>query len=441
MDYPPGIAVPPQSFYKRSYRLEPGGTVPFDPNLVNVIEAKALIDGTGAKPMENAVVITHGSKIVAVGQQGQVSLPEGPKVQRYSFPSGYMLPGLIDSHSHLMFGVSGIRYEQAIDNDSDETMLLRAAKNARMHLNVGVTTLRDNGARNKITFNLREGARRGYVTAPRLLLCGRPVTISGGHFYWCNQEADGVEGVRAAVRDLVRDGADHIKIMASGGGTAITDLRRPSYTVEELSAIVNEAHNMGKPTTAHCLATGSIVNALDAGVDMLEHVGFVEPDGSYKFDPKVAERIALSGTYVSPTVQTGYRGMEALLNKKEQVGLSPAESESLEWAKGKCDSQMEFLGRLWTDWQIPIVSGTDAVAAFGDYCIGLEIMSQAGMSNVDVIKSSTSLNAKALGVGHLVGSVEVGKDADLIVVDNDPIQDIKALRTMTMVMRLGERVV
>ena len=202
-------------------------------------------------------------------------------------------------------------------------MLLRAAMNAMIHLKAGVTTLRENGARNKVTFNLREGAHRGYVTAPRLLLCGRPVTVTGGHFYWCNQQADGIEGVRAAVRELVKDGADHIKIMASGGGTAITDLRRPSYTVEELRAIVDEAHNMGKPTTAHCLATGSIVNALDAGVDMIEHAGFIEPDGSYRFDPRIAERIAEQGTYVSPTVQTGYRGMEALLNKQEREGLTP----------------------------------------------------------------------------------------------------------------------
>ncbi len=441
MDYPPGIAVPPRSFYRGVDRLEPGGTVPFNPNAVNVIKAKVLIDGTGAKPLENAVVVTRGSKIVAVERQGQVALPEGPHVQTLDFPDGYLLPGLIDSHTHLMFGVPGASYEEIIEGDSDEIMLLRAARNALTHLKSGVTTLRENGARDKVTFNLREGAQRGYVTAPRLLLCGRPVTISGGHFYWCNQEADGVEGVRAAVRELVRDGADHIKIMASGGGTAITDLRRPSYTVEELKAIVDEAHNMGKPTTAHCLATGSIVNALEAGVDMIEHAGFIEPDGSYKFHPEIAERIAKEGTYISPTVQTGYRGMEALLAKQGQGPLPPEDQQRLDWAKGKCESQLEFLGRLWKEWRIPIVSGTDAIASFGDYCIGLELMSQAGMSNMEVIKSSTNLNAKALGVGHLVGTVEPGRDADLIVVDEDPLRDIKALRKMTMVMRVGERIV
>ena len=439
-DYPPGIAVPPQSFYKGLERLEPGGSVPFDPDRINVIEAKALIDGTGAPAIDRPVVITKGRSITVVDRQNQIALPEGPNVNHYSFPDGYLLPGLIDSHTHLMFGVAGSSYEDVIENDTDEVMLLRAAMNAMIHLKAGVTTLRENGARNKVTFNLREGAHRGYVTAPRLLLCGRPVTVTGGHFYWCNQQADGVEGVRAAVRELVKDGADHIKIMASGGGTAITDLRRPSYTVEELRAIVDEAHNMGKPTTAHCLATGSIVNALDAGVDMIEHAGFIEPDGSYRFDPRVAERIANQGTYISPTVQTGYRGMEALLNKQEQEGLTPIEEERLEWAKGKCESQMEFLGKLWTDWQIPIVSGTDAIAAFGDYCIGLEIMAEAGMSNTEVIRSSTSLNAQGIGVGDYVGSVEVGKDADLIVVDKNPLEDIAALRTMTMVMRLGKRI-
>ena len=440
-DYPPGIAVPPQSFYKGLERLEPGGSVPFDPDRVNVIEAKALIDGTGSRAIDHPVVVTKGNRITIVDRQG-TNCPAG-RAQRPSLQLSRRLPAPRPDRLPHPPDVRRSRFQlrgRYRDRDTDEIMLLRAAKNAMIHLKAGVTTLRENGARNKVTFNLREGAQRGYVTAPRLLLCGRPVTVTGGHFYWCNQQADGVEGVRAAVRELVKDGADHIKIMASGGGTAITDLRRPSYTVEELRAIVEEAHNMGKPTTAHCLATGSIVNALEAGVDMIEHAGFIEPDGSYKFDPHVAERIAKQGTYISPTVQTGFRGMQALLDKEEREGLTPEESQRLDWAKGKCESQMEFLGRLWKDWQIPIVSGTDAISAFGDYCIGLEIMAEAGMSSMEVIRSSTSLNAHALGVGHLVGAVEVGKDADLIVVDKNPLEDVKALRSMTMVMRRGERI-
>ena len=411
--------------------------------MVTAIKAKAVIDGTGAKPLENAVVIVEGSTIKAVEQQGQVSIPEGPNVQTLDFPNGYLLPGLLDSHTHLMFGVQSLNYEEVIERDSDEIMLLRAAKNALTHLKCGVTTLRDNGARNCITFNLREGAQRGYITAPRLLLCGRPVTVTGGHFYWCNQEADGVEEVRAAVRQLVKEGADHIKIMASGGGTAITDTRRPYYTVEELKAAVVEAHNLGKPTTAHCLATQSIANALDAGVDMIEHCWFVEPDGSYRFHPEIAERIAAQGTYVSPTPQPLYREYEALLEKERQGTLAPGESfygYTLDILKASCETRVKFIGRMHKEWGIKVISGTDAIQTFGDYCLGLELMSQAGMSNMDVIKASTSVSAKAMGVGHLVGTVEPGKEADLIVVDQDPLKDIKALRTMVMVMRAGERI-
>ena len=153
-----------------------------------------------------------------------------------------------------MFGTVGEHgyrdgpYEAVIERDTDEIMLLRAAHNTHVHLSAGVTTLRDCGARNRITFDLREGARQGLVTAPRLLLSGRPVTITGGHFFWCNGEADGEDGVRDAVRQLVKEGSDFIKIMASGGGTAITDNRKHSYGVGELRAIVEEAHVHGKLT-------------------------------------------------------------------------------------------------------------------------------------------------------------------------------------------------
>ena len=408
---------------------------------VTVIKAKAVIDGTGGKPLENVAVVVVGSTIRAVEGQGQAKLPEGPHVRALDFPDGYILPGLIDSHIHLSFGVYGCSHEELMNRDSDQMMLLRAAQNALTHLKSGVTTVRENGARNRVMFDLREAARRGYVTTPRLYLCGRPVTITGGHFHWCNQEADGVDGVRAAVRELIKDGADHIKIMASGGATTITDNRRPSYSVEELRAIVEEAHRFGKLTTAHCLATQSLTNALDAGLDMIEHAGFRELDGSYRFDNDIAERISEQGVYVCPTVQTGFRQREALLARELERPLTAAEQGRLDGLKAKCESQLEFLGRMWNDFDISIVTGTDAVEILGDYCLGLELMAQAGMSNMDIIRASTSVAAQAMDLAHLIGTLEPGKEADLIVVDQDPLQDIRALRSMRMVMRGGQQIV
>ena len=413
-----------------------------------VITAKTLIDGTGGPPLERPIVVVEDGKIMTVGRQGEVQPPHRADVRELAFPEGHLLPGLIDVHTHLMFGTVGQHgyregpYETVIERDTDEIMLLRAAHNTHVHLSAGVTTLRDCGARNRITFDLREGARQGLVTAPRLLLSGRPVTVTGGHFFWCNGEADGEDGVRDAVRQLVKEGPDFIKIMASGGGTAITDNRKHSYGVSELRAIVEEAHVHGKLTTAHCLATQSMINALDAGVvDMMEHVGFIESDGSYVFRPEVAERIAQQEMYVSPTVQTGYRGREALLEQSRNSQLSPMEKLHLEALQAKCESQLEFLGRLWSEWDVKIAAGTDAIQTFSDYCLGLELQSQAGMSNMEVIKSATSGAAKAIGMDSQIGAVAAGKAADLIVVEQDPLEEISALRNMTMVMREGRVIV
>lgn len=407
-------------------------------NPQTVIRAKALIDGTGAPPVRNAAVVVEGSRIAAAGPEEAVEAPRGPDVRELDFPEGYLLPGLIDAHTHLMFGAGEATYEEVIERDSDEIMLLRAARNAHIHLHAGVTTLRDCGARNRVTFDLRKGVDQGLSLAPRLLLSGRPVTVTKGHFWWCNGEAEGVKGVRKAVRELVRDGADFIKIMASGGGTAGTDNRRPSFSVEELWAIVDEAHNQGVPTTAHCIATQSIVNALDAGVDSIEHATFIEPDGSYRFNPGIAERIASQGVRISPTVQTGYRRREKLLAMREEGhALTPEDKIRLDDLQIKCERQVEFLGRLWSEWGVTIVAGTDAISSFGDYCLGLELQVEAGMSTAEVIRSATGVAAQAVGLDHLVGTVEPGKEADLIVVDQDPLTDIRALRSMRMVMQRG----
>jgi imidazolonepropionase-like amidohydrolase len=396
------------------------------------------------------VVVVEGAKITAVGRRGEVREPEGPQVRVLEFPDGYLLPGLLDVHTHLMFSGTDASEGDEIAWSSDEIMLMQAARNAATHLRAGVTTLRDNGARNRITFNLRAAAQLGLAETPRLLLCGRPITITGGHFWWCNEEADGVDAVRRSVRRLCKEGADHIKIMASGGGTSHLSNYDLAYSTEELAAIVAEAHNLERLTTAHATATESMRRALEAQVDMMEHAYFGEPDESYAFDPRIADRIAKQGMYVSPTVQTGYRARQILVERAERQPLTPPEKQRLDKLDRKYEAQVSTLNRYWKEWRIPIVFGTDAPGhgydagrAFGRYVIGLELklMAEAGMEPMEIIKAATSISATAVGLGHLIGTVAVGKEADLIVVSRDPLQNILALLDVVMVMKGGERVV
>src|SRR5712692_6467422 len=232
------------------------------------------------------------------------------------FHESTILPGIVDAHAHLTLAADRRTYEQ-MALDPDEMMALVCVSNLQRHLATGVTTLRDNGGRNRVTFIVREAIDRGYFIGPRLLLSGRPVTHSYGHFYWCNGVADGADAIRAAVRQLVAEGADHIKIMASGGATAGNIPYYPSYTAEELRVAVDTAHALGRLTTAHCRARESMLNAVDAGLDCIEHAEFLVPgeiveygegvasSGIMRYDATVADRLLQAGTFVSFALQAG----------------------------------------------------------------------------------------------------------------------------------------
>lgn len=401
---------------------------------MQIYAADRLIDGSGAEPMQNVEVWVDNGKIQQVIPQGSAARP--PDATVYARPGATLLPGLIDVHVHLMFGSSGRTYEDVIAHDSDELMVIRGVRNAYLHLRAGVTTMRDMGARNSTTFSLRQAATAGLFLSPRLQVCGRPLTITGGHFWWCNQEADGVAGVRAGVRQLMKDGADFLKIMASGGGTVGTDSTRASYTVAELEAALDEAHQHGKKAAAHCLSADSVARCAQVGIDQIEHFNFLHPDGSRIFDDAVAETILEKGIVLSPTIQTGYRGIERLQNKMADAGLSPQEEKQLEAGLYKLETKLDFIGRFYR-MGAPIVAGTDAIAEFGDYAIGLELLHRAGISNMDVVRAATSLAADALGMGDKVGTVQAGYLADLVYLDGDPLEDIKAFERVLAVVLNG----
>src|SRR5205085_1267644 len=233
---------------------------------------------------------------------------------------------------HISLAGDGRTYEQMF-LDPDELMTVIGLHTMRVHLKSGVTTLRDNGARNRVTFVVREAILRGYVQGPRLLLSGRPITHSGGHFHFCNEVADSAEEVRRSVRRLVAEGADHIKIMASGGATAGNLPFRASYGVEELRAAVETAHHLGRLTTAHCRARDSMERALEAGLDRMEHAEFlvppeevtlgsgVTPTGLMRYDERLAERMLQRGLFVSFTFQAG--GYDTLVELRREREAGP----------------------------------------------------------------------------------------------------------------------
>jgi len=418
-----------------------------------------LFQANGEPPIADGMLEIDGSRITKVGTSAdfahEIATTPGAKVELYEGATA--LPGLVDAHCHITLSGDSRPYEDQA-RDPDEMLTLIAVRNMELHLSRGVTTLRDNGARNRTGFVVREAIRRGYISGPRLLLSGRPVTHSGGHFHWCNGVADGEEAIRAAVRLLVSEGADHIKLMASGGGTGGNIPYLPSYNARELKVAVETAHALERPTTAHCRATSSMVNAMDAGLDCIEHGEFLIPApmkdygsgvaaaGVMQYDPAVAARLIESGTYLSYTIQAG--GYDTLLRLRRQTmegarldGSQQAQATMLaEFFEGK----QAILAALVQDGILPrLVISSDAGpfdVAFGTLQYGLELAVQAGLSPTDAIVAATRTAAEACSVAADIGTLDVGKEADILIVSGDPTKDVTALRNVVAVYMGGSRV-
>jgi imidazolonepropionase-like amidohydrolase len=407
-----------------------------------ILQAPRLFDAAGNFHQDGASLWIAGERILAVYGHEAPETPPNVPVLHYS--DATILPGLIDSHVHLMYGtgdrMSGPRsYQDVNEADSDALMLLRAVRNGYMHLlKSGVTSMRDAGARRRITFDLKEGISAGLFRGfPTVHASGRSITITGGHFYFCGEEADGPEECRKAVRRMVKEGADFIKVMGSGGGTYITDNRRASYTVEELRALVDESHRHGKSTTIHVIATQSIVNALDAGFDCLEHYEFIDLDDTRRYYPPILQRMVDSGVWLSPTIQTGYRKMEQLRALQEERPLTPAEAEALRYFEWKQTGQLYATGKLYEMGARRFLMGTDAIQEFGDYALGVVLMAKAGLSNEDALLAATANCAEAMGIAHEVGTLSPQKMADVTIVQGNPLENITALENVLQVVKAG----
>jgi hypothetical protein len=269
--------------------------------------------------------------------------------------------------------------------------------------------------------------------------------------------ADGVDAIRATVRQLVAEGADHIKIMASGGATAGNIPYYASYGIDELRAAVETAHGLGRLTTAHCRAKQSMINALDAGLDCVEHGEFLIPgqvveygggissSGIMEYDARVAERFYRQGTYISYTFQAGgYDTLVELRAKSAHERLTADEVTRKDALESYYDMKLDIFSRLLGDRMHPLlVVSSDAGpfdCEFGRMHYGMELAVLAGMSPLQAIEASTSIAARACGVADLTGALEPGKEADLLVVHGNPLTDIRCMADVAAVYKGGLKV-
>jgi imidazolonepropionase-like amidohydrolase len=407
-----------------------------------LLRAAQLVDGRGGPPVRDAAVLVEGQTIRAVGPAGEVRAPDGAPVAVHDYGDATLLPGLIDAHTHLN-GFGDGRVGDELATLPDEILLLQAARNARVHLEAGVTTLRDCGTKGTTGFRLRQAVAMGVTPAPRLVLSGRPITITGGHLWYFGGEADGVDDVRRAVRQLIKEGADFIKLVATGGSTRTSSPTRPALNADEVQAIVDEAHKFGKPTAAHSSSIGGVLHAVEAGVDTIVHCLFTEPDGSSRFRPDVAEKIASSGRWVDFTLaQSGMR--LRMLQERAAAGGPPSAAERLEMEQLKRarETRQDHFRRL-LELGVKMVSGSDSSWAWypmGHFAEEVIEHAEWGMGAGGAIVSATADAARCLQIDGLTGTVEGGKAADLLVVDGDPLHDIQALRRVRDVFLGGQRV-
>ncbi|MSS73851.1 MAG: amidohydrolase family protein [Candidatus Latescibacteria bacterium] len=410
-----------------------------------LILAGRLADGLGGASRADQAVLVEAGRIRAVGSREAMRRQVAPEVEVVDLGAACLAPGLIDSHTHLSLAGDGRPYTEMFA-ETDEMMVLTGALNLRRHLAAGITTIREHGARNRVGFTLKEGLARGYIPGPRMQVSGRPITCTGGHFHMCNEIADGEEEIRRSVRRLVHEGADYIKIMASGGGTAGTIPGRASYETAELRAAVHEARAFGRLTAAHCRARESMLRAVEAGIDLMEHAEFLDPDDQLRFDPKIAEMMAASGIWISPTLQawTRYPRIVELRTRRDAEILSPDESTELETLEARAELRLDVMRRM-LDYGVRdrVVPGTDsgvASLAFGHLDYDLQLLVRAGFTPGEALVSATRLSAEAIGMGSEIGTVAPGKAADLVAFDGDPTVDVGAFSRVVAVFQAGQRV-
>lgn len=406
--------------------------------MTTLIRADRLIDGTGAPPVADPILVVEDGKIASV-HSGKV--PEGAvkgEAETIDMSGCTILPGLIDIHVHLNLPGDGSLLEEAM-REPEGVIIATSTLAVGKALAAGITTVRDVGALGTTSIAVRRALQLGHGEGARVVACGQPITITGGHTWYFGGEADGEDGLRRKVREMVKIGAEFIKVMASGGGTVGTQSWNPSYTPRELAVLVEEAHRADRKITAHCLCAQSILDVIEAGFDQIEHAGFItDGKGNQSYDPAVAEKLAKSGIPVTSTLAVG----GAIMREKEaKTSFTPTEEAFFaRWTKTHATNLDQF--RKLRAAGVNFVAGTDAGWRFtriDDQPMEIALVYEGGMSPLEAITASTGYAAKVMGVEDKLGTLTPGLAADVLVVGGNPLDDLAKLRDVRLVMQGGKR--
>jgi len=372
--------------------------------------------------IENGFVEIENGKIKALGAMGDLGGIENAHVIDCAGKS--VMPGMMNSHAHLAWdGVHDLA-RQSMD-DASEISAYKSAANMLKNLRAGVTLVRDLGM-NQTNFFAKQAVEQGIFPGPRLLICGEAIIQTGGHTYWCCREASGADEMRRAVREQVRGGADLIKIMACHDTLEFTDA--------ELEAVIDESHRNGLPITAHATYDECIYRVAKFGIDCVEHGGAMT-DATIQL--LLDKKIPIVTTF-APLVMQANEEVARKFNIPEW---------KIEERKKAVANPSRYTGLVnAAKAGVPIAFGTDAGSpAVGHEIIApeLKFMVKTGVvtDNYAALRSATSVAARVNRVESKLGTLEVGKDADVIVIDGDPIADLDSLGRVQMTFIAGKKMI
>ncbi|HEX9441983.1 MAG TPA: amidohydrolase family protein [Roseiflexaceae bacterium] len=401
-----------------------------------LIHNGAVIDGNGGPPISNGAVLVEDNRIVAVDRAGRIGQPDG--ATSIDARGGTIMPGLIDTHVHVMFEQIDIL---RMLNTPFSLRFYNAAKHLRATLEAGITSVRDAGGAD---LGVKTAVEQGLISGPRMQISTAVLSITGGHGdSWTVSGADpqlfpaypgmpsgicdGPEGVRKKVREVLRAGADVVKICSTGG--VLSPVDHPHYTQfspEELAIMVQEAGYRGAYVMAHAQGTEGIKNAIRAGIRSIEHGMFL--------DDEAIDLMLKHGTFLVPTLVAPI----GVIEQAEQKGTMP--EYGLRKARETLEAHQESISRAIAA-GVRTAMGTDAaVVPHGSNLRELGLMVRSGMTSMQAIVSSTKIAAECMRWDDRLGTLAAGKLADIVIVDGDPLADIRILERrerIVLVMKDG----